>query len=147
VSASPTGRLVDNHSQSMQRMLEWMSSTQLQAYWKTLPPIIVNPRPKVPVQPVMTWAGTLRGRIGKPYNAFDDDIVIQNNPLHVHMAPALHDLGLMNKTAFLKLCGRQRDRFIVKAMKRARSNHPHNIKWKPLLGVYTAYRVALALEC
>lgn len=74
------------------------------------------------------------------------DSMINNVSLHEHMGPALHKLGLLNKNAFLKMCSRDRDRFVTKALKRARSNHPHNAKWKPLLDTYQAFRVAQALE-
>lgn len=37
-------------------------------------------------------------------------------------------------------------RYLAYALKRARSNHPHNAKWKPLLGAYTAMQVAAKFE-
>ena len=32
------------------------------------------------------------------------------------------------------------------ALKRGRSNHPHNAKWKPIMETYTAMRVTETLE-
>lgn len=37
-------------------------------------------------------------------------------------------------------------RFMAYALKRARSNHPHNAKWKPIIQTYTAMRVTETLE-
>lgn len=62
------------------------------------------------------------------------------------MAPALHESGLLNSIDFLKMAPRQRTRFLVRAMKRARSKHPHNAKWACLLGPYTAWQVSTKLE-
>ena len=38
------------------------------------------------------------------------------------------------------------ERFLLYAMKRAGSNHPHNVRWKPLHEAYIAMQVADALE-
>ena len=68
------------------------------------------------------------------------------NTLHALLSQTLHEQDLCNQQAFWKMKGRTRARFIVKAMKRARSNHPHNARWKPLLKAWTVAKVAEKLE-
>lgn len=71
-------------------------------------------------------------------------------PYPSYAAPQLiqlmHDHGLHDKAAFGRKSVGDQQRFLTQAMKRARSDHPHNKRWKPLLAVVIAAQVARALE-
>jgi len=82
--------------------------------------------------------GSSRGFVKKPrpYPAYVTPQLIQ----------IMHDLGLHDRAAFGRKSLGDQERFLTGAMKRARSNHPHNARWKPLMAVVIAAEVAHALE-
>lgn len=95
---------------------------------------------------MLTWcfdemSGPMGWDFGEPYSNS-----LPTNELHIAMAATLHAEGLLDQQVFWRKHTRQRDRFITYAMKRARSNHPHNKRWKPLMGTWTAHHVAEKLS-
>lgn len=78
--------------------------------------------------------------LGKPKNAETDFVTKYAQAFAEHFKR----LGITPPKSACSPRGWQR--FMTYALKRGRSNHPHNAKWKPIMETYTAMRVTETLE-